>query len=158
MGVTLAVFTFTHLLGTSLWLGGIVAFLVLITLAARSAEQGRNEAVRSLSQGAFLLNWIIILGGALTVLSGVMQTFDTSSPFLDRTAVPLFLMQLLGFIAFLGSGLLYRLAATAAKKGEELARGKTNYLHFLTANGRAGWAGFFVLICLLGALLASSLT
>jgi putative copper export protein len=158
MGMTLAVLTFIHLLGLGLWVGGIVALLVLITLAARAAEQGRNEAVRSLSHAAFVLNWVIMVGGALTAVSGVIQTFGASTPLLDRTAMPLFLMQLLGFVAFIGSGFLYRATAVAAQKGDELARGKTNYLAFLAANGRTGWVGFFVLICLLGALVTASLT
>ncbi|HHV55730.1 MAG TPA: hypothetical protein GXX55_09835 [Firmicutes bacterium] len=158
MGLTLVVMLAVHLAGGALWLGGVLALLVLVTLAARSAEQGRTDAVRALLRASVTLNWAIMVGGGLTVLSGLAQTWASRLPLFDLTCLPLFMMQLLGLIAFLLTGLIHRAAMLAMAKAEELSRGKTSYVTFLSANARVGWYGFVTLLILLTTLVAGVLT
>jgi hypothetical protein len=89
---------FLHLLGFTLWLGGAIASMVM-GIAARGEERSALGAVvRSQSKVAKVA---IAPGALLTVLSGLILTFQLSGRDLAGFSIWLVIMQASGVIAAL---------------------------------------------------------
>ncbi|MGH7527398.1 MAG: hypothetical protein ACREMX_11935 [Gemmatimonadales bacterium] len=91
---------FLHLLGFTMWLGGGLASMVAGIAAKREDRGGLGAVVRAQSS---LLRVIVAPGALLTVLSGLILTFDVSgrSGELVGFSFWLMLMQGTGIIAAL---------------------------------------------------------
>ncbi len=91
---------FLHLLGFTMWLGGAMASMVAGIAAKREDRGGLGAVVRAQSS---VLRVIVAPGALLTVLSGLILTFDVSgrSGELVGFSFWLMLMQGTGIIAAL---------------------------------------------------------
>ena len=89
---------FLHLLGFTLWLGGAIASMVIGIAAKQEERQGLGAVVRSQSK---LTKTAIAPGALLTVLSGLLLTFQLSGGELVGFSLWLVLMQGAGVVAAL---------------------------------------------------------
>ena len=103
---------FLHLLGFTMWLGGAIASMV-VGIAARAEERNLLGAVvRAQSK---LTKSAIAPGSLLTVLSGLVLTFQLSGGDLAGFSIWLVIMQTAGLIAALIT--LFIALPTAARLG-----------------------------------------
>lgn len=143
---------FLHLLGFTLWLGGAIASMIM-GIAARGEERAALGAV---VRGQSKLAKIAIAPGALlTVLSGVILTFQLSGGDLASFSMWLVIMQGAGVIAALITLLIA--LPTAARLGRLDPTGEgARYFDELRQRQRivASIAGTFGLVALFaGAML-----
>ena len=89
---------FFHLLGFTLWLGGAIASMVMGIAAKREERSGLGAVVRAQSQ---LAKVAIAPGALLTVLSGLILTFQLSGGDFAGFSPWLVVMQSAGLIAAL---------------------------------------------------------
>jgi hypothetical protein len=89
---------FLHLLGFTLWLGGAIASMVVGIAAKQEDRSGLGAVVRSQSK---LTKTAIAPGALLTVLSGLILTFQLSGGDLAGFSIWLVIMQGAGIIAAL---------------------------------------------------------
>jgi uncharacterized membrane protein len=89
---------FLHLLGFTLWLGGAIASMVIGIAAKQEDRSGLGAVVRSQSK---LTKAAIAPGALLTVLSGLILTFQLSGGDLAGFSIWLVIMQGAGLIAAL---------------------------------------------------------
>ena len=89
---------FLHLLGFTMWLGGAIAAMIIGIAAKREDRHGLGAVVRA--QGA-LMRLVIAPGALLTVLSGLILTFQISGSDQPGFSVWLMLMQGTGLVAAL---------------------------------------------------------
>jgi hypothetical protein len=92
------VWLFLHLLGFTLWLGGAIAAMAIGIAAKREERSGLGAVVRS---QAALTKSVIAPGALVTVLSGLILTFQLSGGDLAGFSFWLVLMQSAGIIAAL---------------------------------------------------------
>lgn len=143
---------FFHLLGFTLWLGGAIASMVIGIAAKREDRSGLAAVVRSQSA---LTKVAIAPGALLTVLSGLILTFQLSGGELAGFSPWLVVMQVGGVIAALLTLLIT--LPTATRLGRLDPTGEAaRYFDELRARQRivASIAGIFGLVALLaGAML-----
>lgn len=103
---------FLHLLGFTMWLGGAIASMIVGIAAKREDRNGLGAVVRAQSK---LTKIAIAPGALLTVLSGLILTFQLSGGDLAGFSIWLVIMQGSGVIA----GLITLLISlpTAARLG-----------------------------------------
>jgi len=89
---------FLHLLGFTMWLGGAIASMIIGIAAKREDRNGLGAVVRS---QATLPKVAIAPGALLTVLSGIILTFQLSGGDLAGFSLWLVIMQGAGLIAAL---------------------------------------------------------
>ncbi|HEX2250783.1 MAG TPA: hypothetical protein VHH32_10565, partial [Gemmatimonadales bacterium] len=89
---------FLHLLGFTMWLGGAIASMIVGIAARREDRSGLGAVVRA---QATLAKVVIAPGSLLTVLSGLILTFQLSGGELAGFSVWLVIMQGAGLIAAL---------------------------------------------------------
>jgi uncharacterized membrane protein len=89
---------FLHLLGFTLWLGGAIASMIIGIAAKREDRSGLAAVVRSQST---LTKVAIAPGALLTVLSGIILTFQLSAGDFATFSMWLVIMQAAGIIAAL---------------------------------------------------------
>jgi uncharacterized membrane protein len=89
---------FLHLLGFTLWLGGAIASMIIGIAAKREERSGLAAVVRSQS---VLTKAAIAPGALLTVLSGIILTFQLSGGDFAGFSMWLVIMQGAGVIAAL---------------------------------------------------------
>ena len=89
---------FLHLLGFTMWLGGAIAAMIMGIAAKREDRHGLGAVVRA--QGT-LMKVVIAPGALLTVLSGLILTFQMSGDDLPGFSIWLMLMQGAGLVAAL---------------------------------------------------------
>jgi uncharacterized membrane protein len=89
---------FLHLLGFTLWLGGAIASMIVGIAAKREDRNALGAVVRAQSK---LTKVAIAPGALLTVLSGLILTFQLSGGDLAGFSVWLVIMQGAGVIAAL---------------------------------------------------------
>jgi hypothetical protein len=89
---------FLHLLGFTMWLGGAIASMVVGIAAKQEERGGLGAVVRAQSQ---LTKISIAPGALLTVLSGLVLTFQLSGGEMAGFSIWLVLMQGAGLIAAL---------------------------------------------------------
>jgi uncharacterized membrane protein len=138
---------FLHLLGFTLWLGGAIASMIIGIAAKREERSGLGAVVRSQSK---LTKVAIAPGALLTVLSGVILTFEVSGGDLAGFSMWLVIMQSAGVIAALLTLLI--ILPTAARLGRLDPTGEAaRYFDELRARQRivASIAGTFGLVALL---------
>lgn len=145
------VWTFLHLLGFTMWLGGAIASMVVGVAARQEERGGLGAVVRAQTK---LTKVSIAPGALLTVLSGIILTFQLGSE-LAGISVWLLVMQIAGLIAALIT--LFIALPTAARLGRLDPTGEAaRYFDELRARQRivASIAGTFGLVALLaGAML-----
>jgi hypothetical protein len=103
---------FLHLLGFTLWLGGAIASMIVGIAAQREDRNGLGAVVRAQSK---LTKVAIAPGALLTVLSGLILTFQLSGGDLAGFSIWLVIMQGAGVIAALMTLLIA--LPTAARLG-----------------------------------------
>jgi uncharacterized membrane protein len=141
------VWLFLHLLGFTLWLGGAIASMIIGIAAKQEERSGLGAVVRSQSK---LTKVAIAPGALLTVLSGIILTFQVSGGDLAGFSVWLVIMQSAGVIAALLTLLIT--LPTAARLGRLDPTGEAaRYFDELRARQRivASIAGTFGLVALL---------
>jgi hypothetical protein len=141
------VWLFLHLLGFTLWLGGAIASMIIGIAAKREDRSGLGAVVRS---QATLTKVAIAPGALLTVLSGLILTFQVSGGDLAGFSFWLMLMQGAGLIAALITLLIA--LPTATRLGRLDPAGEAaRYFDELRARQRivASIAGTFGLVALL---------
>lgn len=143
---------FLHLLGFTLWLGGAIASMIIGIAAKREDRSGLAAVVRSQST----LTKVAIAPGALvTVLSGIILTFQLSAGDFAAFSFWLVIMQAAGIIAALLTLLIT--LPTATRLGRLDPTGEAaRYFDELRQRQRivASIAGTFGLVALLaGAML-----
>jgi hypothetical protein len=89
---------FLHLLGFTLWLGGAIASMVIGIAAKQEERHGLGAVVRAQSK---LTKTAIAPGALLTVLSGLLLTFQLSGGELAGFSLWLVIMQGAGVLAAL---------------------------------------------------------
>jgi hypothetical protein len=89
---------FLHLLGFTLWLGGAIASMVIGIAAKQEERHGLGAVVRAQSK---LTKTAIAPGALLTVLSGLLLTFQLSGSELAGFSLWLVIMQGAGVLAAL---------------------------------------------------------
>jgi uncharacterized membrane protein len=89
---------FLHLLGFTLWLGGAIASMIVGIAAKREDRNALGAVVRAQSK---LTKVAIAPGALLTVLSGLILTFQLSGGDLAGFSIWLVIMQATGVIAAL---------------------------------------------------------
>jgi hypothetical protein len=89
---------FLHLLGFTMWLGGAIASMVVGIAAKQEERNGLGAVVRAQSK---LTKVAIAPGSLLTVLSGIILTFELSGGDLAGFSIWLVIMQGAGLIAAL---------------------------------------------------------
>jgi hypothetical protein len=89
---------FLHLLGFTMWLGGAIASMIIGVAAKREDRNGLGAVVRS---QATLTKVAIAPGALLTVLSGIILTFQLRGSDLAGFSLWLVIMQGAGLIAAL---------------------------------------------------------
>jgi uncharacterized membrane protein len=89
---------FLHLLGFTMWLGGAIASMVIGIAAKQEERSGLGSVVRAQSK---LTKVAIAPGSLLTVLSGLILTFQLSGGEIAGFSVWLVIMQGAGVIAAL---------------------------------------------------------
>jgi uncharacterized membrane protein len=143
---------FLHLLGFTMWLGGAFASMVVSIAAKREERSGLGAVVRAQST---LVKAAIAPGSLLTVLSGLVLTFQLSGGDFAGFSIWLVIMQAAGVIAALITLLIA--LPTAARLGRLDPAGEAaRYFDELRARQRivASIAGVFGLIALFaGAML-----
>jgi uncharacterized membrane protein len=143
---------FLHLLGFTMWLGGAIASMVVSIAAKREERNGLGAVVRAQST---LVKTAIAPGSLLTVLSGVVLTFQLSGGDFAGFSIWLVIMQAAGVIAALITLLIA--LPTAARLGRLDPTGEAaRYFDELRARQRivASIAGVFGLVALFaGAML-----
>lgn len=143
---------FLHLLGFTMWLGGAIASMVIGIAAKREDRSGLAAVVRSQSS---LTKVAIAPGALLTVLSGIILTFQLSGGDFAGFSMWLVIMQGAGLIAALLTLLIT--LPTAARLGRLDPTGEAaRYFDELRARQRivASIAGTLGLVALLaGAML-----
>lgn len=87
---------FLHLLGFTMWLGGAIASMIVGIAAKREDRNGLGAVVRAQSK---LTKVAIAPGALLTVLSGLILTFQLSGGDLAGFSIWLVIMQGAGVIA-----------------------------------------------------------
>jgi putative copper export protein len=92
------VWLFLHLLGFTMWLGGAIASMIVGIAAKREERPGLGAVVRAQSN---LTKVAIAPGALLTVLSGLILTFQLSGGDLAGFSIWLVIMQGAGLIAAL---------------------------------------------------------
>jgi hypothetical protein len=144
---------FLHLLGFTLWLGGAIASMIIGIAAKREDRSGLAAVVRSQST---LTKVAIAPGALLTVLSGIILTFQLSGGDLAGFSMWLVIMQAAGVIAALLTLLIT--LPTATRLGRLDPTGEAaRYFDELRQRQRivASIAGTFGLVALLaGAMLS----
>jgi uncharacterized membrane protein len=143
---------FLHLLGFTLWLGGAIASMIIGIAAKREERSGLAAVVRSQS---VLTKAAIAPGALLTVLSGIILTFQLSGGDFAGFSMWLVIMQGAGVIAALLTLLIT--LPTATRLGRLDPNGEAaRYFDELRARQRivASIAGTLGLVALLaGAML-----
>jgi hypothetical protein len=143
---------FLHLLGFTLWLGGAIASMIIGIAAKREDRAGLGAVVRS---QASLTRVAIAPGALLTVLSGIILTFQLSGGDFAGFSIWLVIMQGAGLIAALLTLLIA--LPTATRLGRLDPTGEAaRYFDELRARQRivASIAGTFGLVALFaGAML-----
>jgi hypothetical protein len=143
---------FLHLLGFTLWLGGAMASMIIGIAAKREDRSGLATVVRSQST---LTKVAIAPGALLTVLSGIVLTFQLSGGDFAAFSLWLVIMQAAGIIAALLTLLIT--LPTATRLGRLDPTGEAaRYFDELRQRQRivASIAGMFGLVALLaGAML-----
>jgi hypothetical protein len=144
---------FLHLLGFTMWLGGAIASMIIGIAAKREDRTGLAAVVRSQST---LTKVAIAPGALLTVLSGIILTFQLSGGDLAGFSMWLVIMQGAGVIAALLTLLIT--LPTATRLGRLDPNGEAaQYFDELRQRQRivASIAGTFGLVALLaGAMLS----
>ena len=144
---------FLHLLGFTVWLGGAIASMVVGIAAKREERSGLGAVVRAQSK---LTKVAIAPGSLLTVLSGIILTFQLSGGDFAGFSIWLVIMQGAGLIAALITLLIA--LPTAARLGRLDPTGEAaRYFDELRTRQRivASIAGIFGLVALLaGAMLS----
>lgn len=138
---------FLHLLGFTMWLGGAIASMIIGIASKREDRSGLAAVVRSQST---LTKVAIAPGALLTVLSGIILTFQVSGGDLAGFSMWLIIMQGAGVIAALLT--LFITLPTAARLGRLDPTGEAaRYFDELRARQRivASIAGTFGLVALL---------
>jgi hypothetical protein len=92
------IWLFLHLLGFTLWLGGAIASMIMGIAARQEERSGLGAVVRSQSKVAKVA---IAPGALITVLSGLILTFQLSGGDLAGFSIWLVIMQGAGVIAAL---------------------------------------------------------
>jgi uncharacterized membrane protein len=143
---------FLHLLGFTLWLGGAIASMIMGIAAKAEERSGLGAVVRAQSK---LTKVAIAPGALLTVLSGLILTFQLSGGDFAGFSPWLVVMQGAGIIAALITLLIA--LPTAARLGRLDPTGEAaRYFDELRSRQRivASIAGTFGLVALLaGAML-----
>lgn len=143
---------FLHLLGFTMWLGGAIASMIMGIAAKREERSGLGSVVRAQSQ---LTKVAIAPGSLLTVLSGLILTFQLSGGDFAGFSIWLVIMQAAGLIAALITLLIA--LPTATRLGRLDPSGEAaRYFDELRARQRivASIAGTFGLVALFaGAML-----
>jgi hypothetical protein len=137
---------FLHLLGFTLWLGGAIASMIIGIAAKREDRAGLGAVVRS---QASLTRVAIAPGALLTVLSGIILTFQLSGGDFAGFSIWLVIMQGTGLIAALLTLLIA--LPTATRLGRLDPTGEAaRYFDELRARQRivASIAGTFGLVAL----------
>jgi hypothetical protein len=144
---------FLHLLGFTMWLGGAIASMVIGIAASREERSGLGSVVRAQSK---LTKVAIAPGSLLTILSGIILTFQLSGGDLAGFSVWLVIMQAAGVIAALITLLIALPTATRLARLDPTGEA-SRYFDELRARQRivASIAGTFGLVALFaGAMLA----
>jgi hypothetical protein len=143
---------FLHLLGFTMWLGGAIASMIVGIAARQEERSGLAVVVRAQSK---LTKAAIAPGALLTVLSGLILTFQLSGGDLAGFSFWLVIMQTSGLIAALITLLIA--LPTAARLGRLDPHGEAaRYFDELRARQRivASISGTFGLVALFaGAML-----
>ena len=143
---------FLHLLGFTMWLGGAIASMVIGIAARQEERSGLGSVVRAQSK---LTKVAIAPGALLTVLSGIILTFQLSGGEIAGFSLWLVIMQGAGLIAALIT--LFISLPTATRLGRLDPAGEASrYFDELRARQRivASIAGVFGLVALFaGAML-----
>ena len=143
---------FLHLLGFTMWLGGAIASMIMGIAAKREERSGLGSVVRAQSA---LTKVAIAPGSLLTVLSGLILTFQLSGGDFAGFSIWLVIMQGAGLIAALMTLLIA--LPTATRLGRLDPTGEAaRYFDELRARQRivASIAGMFGLVALFaGAML-----
>jgi hypothetical protein len=140
------VWLFLHLLGFTLWLGGAIASMIMGIAAKREERSGLGAVVRS---QATLTKVAIAPGSLLTVLSGLILTFQLSGGDMAGFSFWLVTMQSAGILAALLTLLIS--LPTATRLGRLDPTGDASrYFDELRARQRivASISGMFGLIAL----------
>lgn len=144
---------FLHLLGFTMWLGGAIASMVVGIAARQEDRNGLGSVVRAQSK---LTKVAVAPGALITVLSGIILTFQLSGGDFAGFSVWLVVMQATGLIAALITLLIA--LPTATRLGRLDPTGESaRYFDELRARQRmvASIAGTFGLVALFaGAMLA----
>jgi hypothetical protein len=146
------IWLFLHLLGFTLWLGGAIASMIIGIAAKREDRSGLGAVVRSQST---LTKVAIAPGALLTVLSGLILTFQLSGVDMAGFSFWLVTMQSAGIIAALLTLLISLPTATRLGRLDPTGEG-ARYFDELRARQRivASISGMFGLVALLaGAML-----
>ena len=145
---------FLHLLGFTMWLGGAIASMVVGIAAKREERSGLGAVVRAQSK---LTKVAVAPGALLTVLSGLILTFQLSGGDLAGFSLWLVIMQGAGLIAALITLLIA--LPTAARLGRLDPTGEAaRYFDELRQRQRivASISGVFGLVALFaGAMLGN---
>ena len=143
---------FFHLLGFTMWLGGAIASMIMGIAAKGEERNGLGSVVRAQS---VLTKAAIAPGSLLTVLSGIILTFQLSGGDFAGFSIWLVIMQGAGLIAALMTLLIA--LPTATRLGRLDPTGEAGrYFDELRARQRivASIAGMFGLVALFaGAML-----
>ena len=142
---------FLHLLGFTIWLGGAIASMVIGIAAKREERSGLGAVVRS---QVTLTKVAIAPGALLTVLSGIMLTFQLSGGDFAGFSLWLIVMQGAGLIAALLT--LFITLPTATRLGRLDPVGEAaRYFDELRQRQRivASIAGTFGLIALIAGVM-----
>jgi hypothetical protein len=146
------IWLFLHLLGFTLWLGGAIGSMIIGIAAKREDRSGLGAVVRSQST---LTKVAIAPGALLTVLSGLILTFQLSGVDMAGFSFWLVTMQSAGIIAALLTLLISLPTATRLGRLDPTGEG-ARYFDELRARQRivASISGMFGLVALLaGAML-----
>jgi hypothetical protein len=137
---------FLHLLGFTLWLGGAIASMIMGIAAKREERSGLGAVVRS---QATLTKVAIAPGALLTVLSGLILTFQLSGGDMAGFSFWLVTMQSAGIIAALLTLLISLPTATRLGRLDPAGEG-ARYFDELRARQRivASISGMFGLVAL----------
>ena len=146
------IWLFLHLLGFTLWLGGAIASMIIGIAAKREDRIGLAAVVRS---QATLTKVAIAPGALLTVLSGLILTFQVGGGDMAGFSFWLVTMQSAGILAALLTLLISLPTATRLGRLDPTGEG-ARYFDELRARQRivASISGIFGLIALVaGAML-----
>ena len=141
------IWLFLHLLGFTLWLGGAIASMIIGIAAKREDRIGLAAVVRSQST---LTKVAIAPGALLTVLSGLILTFQVGGGEMTGFSFWLVTMQSAGILAALLTLSISLPTATRLGRLDPMGEG-ARYFDELRARQRivASISGMFGLIALL---------